>query len=416
MIVKMRHSIGRRRSEERSARQVADAAPLPGRRPLCQSLLAPYLCLLISLLLAGCGLRDDPEPVAVHIGLLVPASSELSTVAEAMENSARLAVDRVNGEGGILISDRRHPVILVVADDHNVPDMAVEAARKLIFQDNVQAIIGPATSRTALAVAPIAEAARVPLITPTATQPEVTAGHQFVFRVAFSNEFQGQILAEFAHHSLQLERAAVLYDVTNSYNRGMAEIFQSAFTELGGQIVSMEPYQVGETDFRPMLSRIDAAGAELILLPNFTTDVLLQAQQVRALGMAALLLGSDSWEWQRLALEPALEGAFFSNHFNPEADNPASQPFVTAYQSRYNQLPTGGAALTYDAFQLLFMAMTGQAALEAVAIQEGLAAVTEFRGVTGIMHYDDGRRDPRRSAVILQFVDGQVRYFKLVDP
>jgi hypothetical protein len=62
------------------------------------------------------------------------------------------------------------------------------------------------------------------------------------------------------------------------------------------------------------------------------------------------------------------------------------------------------------------MAMTGQAALEAVAIQEGLAAVTEFRGVTGIMHYDDGRRDPRRSAVILQFVDGQVRYFKLVDP
>jgi branched-chain amino acid transport system substrate-binding protein len=273
----------------------------------------------------------------------------------------------------------------------------------------------PAAVRIGLLV-PVAEAAGVPLITPTATHPEVTAGRAFVFRVAFSDTFQGQVLAEFARQGLEVERAAVLYDITNSYNRGMAEIFRSAFAELGGQVVAMEGYQVGETDFQPMLNRIDAAAAELIFLPNFASDVLLQVQQAQAMEMTALLLGSDSWEWQRLAPEPALEGAYFSDHHNPEADDLASQPFVTAYQSRYNQRPTGGAALTYDTFQLLFMAMTRQDAIEAATIQEGLAAVTEFRGVTGIMRYDDGRRDPRRSLVILRFLDGQVRFFRLVDP
>jgi branched-chain amino acid transport system substrate-binding protein len=141
-----------------------------------------------------------------------------------------------------------------------------------------------------------------------------------------------------------------------------------------------------------------------------------QAQQAREMGITAVFLGSDSWEWQRLVSEPALDGAYFSNHYNPEQNSPDSQPFVSAYQNRYNALPTGGAALTYDAFQLIFQAMQNERATEAEAVRRGLSAISEYRGATGAIRYPNGRRDPLRSAVILQLLDQQVRFFELIDP
>jgi branched-chain amino acid transport system substrate-binding protein len=208
----------------------------------------------------------------------------------------------------------------------------------------------------------------------------------------------------------------VLYDTTNAYNRGIAEIFRASFEARGGHVVAFESYLVGEENFRPHLDRIQAAQPDLLFLPNFAADVILQAQQVREMGITAVILGSDSWEWQRLAPITALDGAYFSNHYNPNQDNPASWPFVEVYQQRHNQPPTGGAALTYDAFQLLFTAMQNQGATDSEAIQQGLNGISEFNGVTGAIRYVDGRRDPLRSAVILQFLDGQVRFFELVDP
>jgi branched-chain amino acid transport system substrate-binding protein len=375
-------------------------------------------CLFVGLFaaLSACAYADSQEPETIYLGLIVPESSELSSLATAMQNGANLALDQVNEQGGLLVGDNWYRLVLVVEDDRNIPDQAVEAARRLILQHDARAIVGPSTSRTAMATAALAETLRVPMISPTATHPDLTAGRDFVFRVSFSDDFQGQVMAEFALNRLRLSRAAVLYDLTNSYNRGIAEIFQASFTAQGGDVVAFESYLVGEDNFRPQLSRIQAADPDFIFLPNFTNDVLRQAQQAREMGITAVFLGSDSWEWQRLTDDPALDGAYFSNHYNPEQSNADSQDFVSAYQNRYNALPTGGAALTYDAFQLIFQAMQNERATDAEAVQRGLAAIVEFPGVTGSIRYVDGRRDPIRSVVILQLLDQQVHFFELIDP
>lgn len=372
--------------------------------------------ILLIIFFIGCAYADDTNQETIAIGLIVPQSSDLVSLADGMRNGANLAVDQVNAEGGLEVDGKRYRLVLLVADDHNIPDQAVEAARRLIFQDNVKAIVGPPTSRTAMAVAGVAENARVPMISPTATHPDLTQSREFVFRVSFNDNFQGEVMAEFARQTLQGQRAAVLYDTTNAYNRGIAEIFRASFEARGGQVVAFESYLVGEENFRPHLDRIQAAQPDLLFLPNFAADVILQAPQAREMGITAVILGSDSWEWQRLAPIPALDGAYFSNHYNPNQNNPASRPFVEVYQRRHNQPPTGGAALTYDAFQLLFTAMQNQRATDSEAIQQGLNGISEFNGVTGAIRYVDGRRDPLRSAVILQFLDGQVRFFELVDP
>jgi branched-chain amino acid transport system substrate-binding protein len=386
------------------------------RLPLNHPGLIGLWGLAVLLILTGCAYADSVEPEAIYLGLIVPVSGDLATMAGAMLNGANFAIDQVNDEGGLVVGGKRYRLILFVEDDQNAPDQAVEATRRLVFQHDVQAIIGPVTSRTALAAAPVAEALGAPMISPTATHPDLTAGRDYIFRVSFNDEFQGQVMAEFARDNLQAQRAAVLYDMTNTYNRRIAEIFRSKFIAAGGQVVAFEAYLVGESDFRPHLGRIQAVEPDLIFLPNFSADVLFQAQQAREMGITAVFLGSDSWERQRLAPEPALNGAYFSAHYNPEQSNASNQSFVSAYQERYGMPPTGGAALVYDAFQLTFKAMQNEGAVDREATQRGLSAMTEFHGVTGAMRYEDGRHDPVRSAVILQLSDQQARFFQLVDP
>jgi branched-chain amino acid transport system substrate-binding protein len=370
------------------------------------------------LVLAACApapAADQPAP-ELRIGLLATLSGTAAeTAGKSTLEGAQLAIAQANAAGGVSLGGRRQRVTLVVEDDQDRADAAIDAARKLIAQQGVAAIVGPQFSRNAIPVAGVAESARVPMISPASTRPETTAGKRYVFRAAFTDPFQGRVLARFARDELSVERAAVVYDVASAYNKGLAEIFQAAFQAAGGQVVAFESYTTDvRTNLSAQLGRVQAAAPQLLFLPNYADEIPSQVEQARQAGIAATLLGSDSWGDLAASDLERLEGAFYTGHWASDSSQQA-QAFAAAYRDAYGRLPTETAALTYDAVGLLFQGLAAQTTLDPEAVRNGLASVQSYTGVTGRLQFNGGG-DPVRSIVMLQIRGGRAVFFKLVNP
>jgi branched-chain amino acid transport system substrate-binding protein len=358
-----------------------------------------YSNLLFGILfLTACEGPTGSEPLPdIRIGLLAPLDS---STGQSTLNSARLAVAEVNEAGGLLIDDRRYYVELVPADDGGTAETAVQAAQRLINQENIVALVGPPFSSTALPVASLANESRIPLITPTATNPAITPGKPYVFRATFDDNFQAVALASFIRYKLDYNRVAILYDISNDYSRSLAETFQNAFTERDGDIVTVETYTADtNTTFTNQLQAIAANQPQALFLPNFTDDVLRQGSEIEELDLDVTLIGGDSWQGERLSAHGGFVGSFFSGNYCRDLDNEIIRRFVESYEDKYQLSPDGLAALTYDSFGLLFAVIQEQNSFEADTIRNGLYNIV-YHGVTGPINFDtDGNPDNKNVAI-----------------
>jgi branched-chain amino acid transport system substrate-binding protein len=370
-------------------------------------------------LLAACtwGAAPEQPPGDLRIGLLATLSgSAADIVGRSTVEGAQLAAKRVNDSGGVNIGGRKIRVVLVVEDDQDRAEAAIDAARKLITQQGVAAIVGPQFSRNAIPVAGVAESARVPMISPASTRPETTAGKRYVFRAAFTDPFQGRVLARFAHDELHAQSVAVLYDVASAYNKGLADIFRDGFQQAGGQIVAYESYTTdARTNLTAQLGRVRASAAQVLFLPNYADEVPMQVEQARQSGVNATVLGSDSWGDIAPAEMEKLEGAFYTGHWASDMGGEQAQAFVTAYREAFGRLPTETSALTYDALGLLFQGLANQSNATPESVRNGLASVEAYDGVTGTMRFQ-GTGDPVRSIVMLQIRGGRATFYKILNP
>jgi len=375
------------------------------------------IVLLLSLVVAisGCQPKTPPPPAEIRIGVIAPITGNISIVGQSTVQSAELAVKQINDAGGLDVSGTKIAITLVIEDNQDNAETAVAAAVKLINQENVVAIVGPQASRNAIPVSTIAENAGIPMISPWSTNPDTTLGKKYVFRVAFIDPFQGQVMARFTFEEINAQRAAVLYDIASAYNRGIAEIFKQVFEAAGGSVLAFESYTTGEMDFSEQLQRIKNIGAEVLYLPNYENEVPQQASQARSMGINIPIIGSDTWGTIPPENLSSLEGSFFSTHYAADIAEEPARTFINTYQSTYGELPDDVAALTYDAFGLLFKAIQGQGQVSSESIYAGLAAIESFEGVTGAMQYR-GSGDPVKSAVILQVKDGRFVFYKLATP
>mgnify|MGYP005838265439 CR=1 FL=1 len=353
----------------------------------------------------------------IAVGLNVELTGSIPVVGQSSRNGAQMAVDEVNRDGGLLVGNTRYPVRLFVEDNEDKAASAVAAAQKLYFQNNVLAMIGPNASRNAIPAAEIAEQARAPMISPWSTNPKTTQGKRYVFRAAFTDDFQGRVVAAFARSHFKAQRAAVLYDVASEYNKGIAEIFRQAFTEMGGQVVAFETYTTGDKDFLAQLTKIKSARPDVLFLPNYYSEVPLQVQQAHMLGITIPILGSDSWGSKEIiTLGGAdMEGLMFTTHYAVDIATPVARRFIDGYRARYRSDPDDVAALTYDSFQLLFSAIQKAGRIDREATRDALASITRFEGVTGTMEFR-GTGDPVKSAVVIQIKGGDFQYFAMANP
>lgn len=368
------------------------------------------------------GIPRGPEELT--IGLLAEITGPIPAVGASCVNAAQLALEEINAAGGLVIGGVSHPLRLLIGDTEGSPEKSAELASELINRTSAVALIGPNSSGNAIPAADVAEEQGIALITPWSTNPRTTLDAETllpkknVFRVCFTDVFQGKVLSKFARETLHAGKAAVLYDRNAAVLKSQADLFSESFEEAGGQIVATEEYATGDTDFSAQFTRIKAAGPDVIFLPSYYTDVPSQVRQARSVGIDVPFLGSDAWSTPQLITECGAdcEGIFLSNHYSAESSNPLAAAFVAAYRGRFGVTPDDVAALTYDAFGFLRAGLEKSGMTGRLAVLKGLREIRTFHGVTGDMLFEEGSGDPVKGAVILQIKNGKFTWFADVAP
>ncbi len=349
----------------------------------------------------------------IKIGEYASLTGKEATYGQAAHRGTLLAIEEANAAGGVL----GRKLELVVEDTQSKPGESATVVKKLISRDKVVALLGEIASSRTLEAAPIAQNAKIPLITPGSTNPEVTAKGNYIFRVCFMDSFQGTVMAKFARGSLKLSRVAVLSSVSNAQSVGLSRFFKQRFAADGGTVVLEQKYAEGDKDFRAQLTAIKAAGIEGIFVPGYSAEAALICKQARDLGISVPLFGIDGWESSELLSigGKAVEGTYFSTHYSAESQDPAVTAFNARFQQRWGAGTDALSALGYDSALVLIDALKRAGTTESAKLREALAATKNFRGVTGTISFDD-QRNPTKSAVVLTVKDGKFRFVETVAP
>lgn len=329
------------------------------------------------------------------------------------DKAVRLAVDEANAAGGILGKKVR----VVTLDDRGDSAEAASAVTRLIDVEHVHALIGEVASSLSLSGGRVAQRRKIPMISPSSTNPKVTEVGDYIFRVCFLDPFQGKVMATFARENLKLTKVAILKDVKNDYSIGLADAFKEAFTKMGGTIAAEQSYSAGDTDFSAQVTDIKSTGAQALYVPGYYSEVGAIARTAERLGLKVPLMGGDGWDAPDLLKigGTALEGSYFSNHFALDVATPKAQKFVADFTKKYGQAPTGLGALGYDAAGVLLDAFKRAGKTDAAALRDAIAATKGFEGVSGTISID-AARNAQKSAVVIKITNGQLKYESTINP
>jgi len=377
--------------------------------------------LLAIALIAGCGQSKsggDKQGAAaggdeVKIGVNYELSGEVATYGTNTKNAIMMAFEEINSKGGVLGGKKINPI---VRDNASKKEEAMSVAAKLVNDDKVVALLGPATTGATLAASQIATDNKIPLLTTSATSPPVTIDPQtnkvrdHIFRVCFIDPTQAIVGVEFATKDLGAKKAAILYDNSNEYSKGLYQVFKDEFTKSGGQVVAEESFNSGDQDFRPALTRFRDAGADLIYIPAYYNEVGKIVSQARELGLKGPMLGADGWDSPKLAEFAGgaanLKDTYFTNHYSANDPDPKVQAFVKAYKAKYGSEPDAFVALGYDAAYLLADAINRAGKADPEAIRQALADTKDFQGITSKITID-ANHNPIKDIAIIAMVDGK---------
>ncbi|MBA3513238.1 MAG: ABC transporter substrate-binding protein [Pyrinomonadaceae bacterium] len=373
---------------------------------------------VVPAIVASCARQERPgdtrDRSSIKIGYFGDLSGPTFNFGQSAKNGAIMGADEINQGGGI----NGRKIDIVIEDDEGSPELAATVINKLTRQDKVIALIAGGASGSSLAAGPNAQSAKVPMISPSSTNPAVTQIGDYVFRACFIDPFQGEVMAKFSYNSLQARTAAIMLDFNSPYSRDLTEFFELSFTKLGGRVISKQSYTQGDSDFKGQLSSIGAARPDVIYLPGYYGDIAVIAKQARQLGITQPLLGGDGWDapelWQLAG--DSINGSYISNHYSAEDPSPAIQKFVKDYKLHWGNLtPDAHAALAYDAMRFLAEAIQRAGTTEGGKLRDALAQTRNFSGVTGIISMDS-ERNAVKSAVILKLQDGSYIYQETIKP
>jgi branched-chain amino acid transport system substrate-binding protein len=352
----------------------------------------------------GGGNVGAPATGNIVVGEVGSMTGTEATFGTSSDRGIQLAVTEVNTAGGI----KGRQIQVIALDDEGKPEEAATAATRLISSEHVVALLGEVASTRSLFMAPKAQQAKVPMVSPSSTNEKVTAVGDYIFRACFIDPFQGYVMAKFATDTLKVKKAAILRDVRNDYSVGLAKVFNDNFTKMGGQVVGNESFSSGDVDFKAQLTNIKGQNPDAIYVPGYYTDVGLIARQAREVGIKVPLLGGDGWDSEKLYEigGAALEGSYFSNHYSVDDPSPRIQEFVAKFKKAYGgQVPDSLAAQAYDAAGMLFDAMKRAKDISGPSIRDALAQTKDFRGVTGDITMDE-KRNASKPAVVLKVGKG----------
>jgi branched-chain amino acid transport system substrate-binding protein len=347
----------------------------------------------------------------VRIGLYLP----LTGPAAAMGQMVREGVEVARTLKPTVLGQ---PVRLIFLDTKSDKIDAANAMSRLIEKEKVAAVIGEVISSDTLAGVPIAERARVPNISPTATNPLVTQGRKFAFRACFVDDLQGRVAARYAFEHLKARRAAVLIDQSQDYCVGLANFFLAEFKRLGGEIVAVTYIQTGDQDFTAQVSSLKGKNPDLLYAPNYYAEDALLAKQARELGLAAPILTGDGAQVPELLSlgGAAVEGMYFTAHFHRQGlATELGKQFLQEYEKTYKKDLDAFAALGGDSYFLLHQALEKAGNIDGPKVAQALAETKDYPAVTGNITMGPDH-NPVKSVVIIKVEQGKFVYQTTIQP
>ena len=370
--------------------------------------LALLAVVALGLLLAGCG---EEKAKVIKIGFNIPLTGDIPKVGEASRFAAEMLKEDINSQGGLDVGGTKYMLEFIYEDNESKAESAVNAALKLIEQDQVVAIIGPDSSKQAVPAGGTCDENQTPMISPWSTNPATTKDRPWVFRAAFLDPFQGPVAANFATKKFNAAKSAVLFDISNDYSKGLAEIFKEVWEGKHGEgsVVAFESHGTKDQDFSAQLTKIIAAQPDFIFVPDNYNQVALIVKQAHDLGWQGPFMGSDAWgsaELMTLCGQDCV-GQYFSTHYAAAGAKGATKTFIDRYNEKFGYVPDDVAALTWDATNLVLKAIQSAAVFESDVkterkiIRDALANIAEFDGITGKMKFD-AQGDPIKCAVVVQ--------------
>ena len=351
------------------------------------------------------------EPI--KIGQFASLTGKEASLGQSSNKGTLMAIDDLNAAGGVL----GRPLLLVTEDTQSKPGETATVVKKLISRDKVVALLGEVAYSRSLEAAPIAQAAKVPMISPASTNPKVTETGAYIFRTCFIDPFQGPVMARFAREHLKAKRVALVVSNSSAYSIGLAKFFRESFVANGGTIVLEQKYSEGDKDFKAQLTAIKAAGVDAVFNPGYYNEGALIVRQARDLGLTLPIFGADSWEAEALIQlgGKAMEGAYLCSHYSPEDPSPRVQNFVAAYKKRFGSTPDSNASLGYDSVLVLVDAIRRAGTTERNALREAIATTRDFMAVTGKITIDS-ERNASKNAVIVQVRNGKFEFVQSMSP
>jgi len=328
---------------------------------------------------------------------------------------------------GVQMAHKEMPTVLgkkvelFVVDNKSDKVEAANAVKRLIEKEKVVAIIGTYGSSLAMAGGEVAEKAKVPMVGTSCTNPLVTQGKKFSFRVCFIDPFQGAGAATYAYKDLKLKTAALLVDISNDYSVGLASFFTKSFTKLGGQIVANLKYQAGDQDFTAQLTEIASKKPDVLFIPSYFAEGAIIMKQVKELGAKFQVMGGDAMDNPQIVEigGAAVEGFVHTTFpYDPSMKDmsPMAKKFTENWKKAFpSKEPNVNAALGYDTYLLVLDAIKRAGKAEPAAITKALAATKGFEGVTGSTTIN-ATHDAEKPVGLVQIKDGKKTYIGSITP
>ena len=360
---------------------------------------------LLGSVFAGCGSKESGD--TIKVGANFELTGNVANYGNATIEGLQLAIDEANEAGGV----GGKKIELVSVDDKSEAAESINAATKLISDDDVKVIVGPATTGLVLAETQTATDAKVPIIAPCATSPEATVENgkvkPYVFRSCFIDPQQGEVMATFAAKDLKAKTAVIYVDNSSDYSKSLAKVFREKFEAAGGKVVMEEAFLQKDQDFKATLTKLKTANADVMFVPAYYEEVGKIVKQAREMGINSAILGTDGWDDTKvvdIAGADALNNTFFSTHYSEK--DAEVQGFIEAYKKKYNHAPNVFAALGYDAGKMLVDALKRAGSNDTEKIREALEATKDLKVGTGTISMDKNH-NPIKTAVILEMKNGE---------
>ena len=318
----------------------------------------------------------------------------------------KLAIQEVNDAGGV----NGKKIKIVDADSKSDAAESVNAATKLISDNNVVAMVGPAVTASVIAESQVATDSKVPVIAPAATNPDVTvengAVKPYIFRACFIDPQQSEVMAQFAAKDLNAKTAVLYIDSSSDYSKSLGKIFKDKFEADGGKVLMEEFFVAKDQDFKATLTKLQGANADLIFVPAYYEEVGKIVKQARELGINSAILGTDGWDDPKVAEisgADALNNTYFCTHYF-EGDSDV-QAFINAYKNAYQEDPNVFAALGYDAGKMLTDAIKrGDGTSD--AIRGNIETIKDLQVGTGKITMDAKTHNPIKGIVVIENKNG----------